>query len=207
MQTMRVVARFHARAYAVLRAASFRTMLREKPKLALWTVHNHPLAFGEPTGIGKRGLQWKDVRELVPSSEKKDAPARTVLPRSLDPVLDGERKRIREQAIRARVEQAAKRAPATIAASSTAVAERLEREAPSDADTAKQAAHIREVARELRAEGAPTRDQAQDQRQRIEATRKDPAVLYKELEDQLRQRDRARGKQEARHRGNNGRDG
>jgi hypothetical protein len=63
------------------------------------------------------------------------------------------------------------------------------------------AAHIREVGRALTARDAPTRDQARDQGRRIEATKKDTAALYKELEDQLQRRDKARGKQRTRDRG------
>jgi hypothetical protein len=42
------------------------------------------------------------------------------------------------------------------------------------------------------------------QGRRIKATEKDPAVLYKELEDQLQRRDKARGKQRTRDRGDGG---
>jgi hypothetical protein len=53
----------------------------------------------------------------------------------------------------------------------------------------------------LTARDAPIRDQARDQGRRIEATKNDPAALYKEPEDQLQRRDKARGKQRTRDRG------
>jgi hypothetical protein len=187
-------------------AASFRAMLREKPKMALWTAHKHPIAFGEPTGIEKRGLQWKDVRELVTRGGAKDAPSTPTPPRSLDPVLAGERKRIREQTTRARAGQAGKRAPAAIGRSLARLAERIERDTPTDADAAKGAAHIREVVRGLSAPDGSARDQAQDQGRRIDASKRDPAALYRELEQQLRRRDKVRGKVKAHDRGDGGLD-
>ena len=185
-------------------AASFRAMLLESPRMALWAAHKHPIAFGEPTGAIKRDLQWKDVRELVARGGSDEAPARSAAPRSLDPVLAGERKRIREQTARARADQAGQRAPAAKGRSLARLAERIERETSTDAEAAKHAAHIREVARGLKAPDALTRDQAQDQGRRIEAAKKDPAALYKELEDQLRRHDKARGKERARDRGDGG---
>ncbi len=65
--------------------------------------------------------------------------------------------------------------------------------------------HIRDVERRLEAPDAPTRDRAHDQARRIEATKKDPAALYKELENQLRRRDKARTKGRVRGRDDDGR--
>jgi hypothetical protein len=65
---------------------------------------------------------------------------------------------------------------------------------------------IRDVERRLEAPDAPTRDHAHDQARRIETTKKDPATLYKELEEQLRRRDQTRGKQKTRDRDGGGRD-
>ncbi len=87
---------------------------------------------------------------------------------------------------RARADQARERTPAAIGCSLVRLAQRIEREISTDPDATERAAHIREVARGLTARGAPTRDKAQDESQRIEATKKDPAALYKELEDQRR---------------------
>jgi hypothetical protein len=178
-------------------AASFRAMLREKPKMALWAAHNHRIAFGEPTDAIVPNIQWRDVGELLRGAPQ-DRPATP--PRALDPVLAGERKRIREQMMRARAEQARKRAPVAVARSLTTVAERLELATSNDVDLAKHAAHIREVARGLRTSEAPTRDQSQDQGSRIEPTKRDTSAPYRELEDQLRRRDKARGRQRARDR-------
>jgi hypothetical protein len=185
-------------------AASFRAMLRENRRMALWTVHKHPIAFGEPTGIEKPGLQWKDVRELVTRGGAKDALPTPPPSRSIDPVLAGERKRIREQTIRARAGQTGKRTPAAIGRSLARLANRLDSETPDDAEAAKDAAYVREVARGLKAADAPTRDQAQDEGRRIEMAKKDPAALYKELEDRLRRRDKVHGTQRVRDRGDGG---
>lgn len=186
-------------------AESFRAMLRESPKMALWAAHKHPIAFGEPTGVVKPGLRWKDVRELLPHDASKKEPAAPAPPRRLDPVLAGERQRIREQVKRARSNQAEERAPAVIGRSLARLAQRIERETPTDPDATERAARIRDVARGLTARDAPTRDHAHDQGRRIEASKKDPAALYKKLEEQLSQRDQARSKQKTQDRGD-GRD-
>ena len=185
-------------------AASFRAMLRESPKMALWAAHKHPIAFGEPTGAVKPGLRWKDVRELLPHGRSNEASGASSL--RLDPVLAGERHRIREQTQRARADQARKRAPAAIRRSLERLARRMERETPTDPDATERASHIREVVRGLTARDAPIRNQAHDQGRRIEAGKKDPATLYKELEEQLRRRDQTRGKQKSRDRADDGRD-
>jgi hypothetical protein len=89
-------------------------------------------------------------------------------------------------------------APAAIERSLARLAERIERETPTDADAEKRAANIRAVARGLKAPDAPTRDRAQEQGRKVEAIKRDPVALYQELEDQLRRRDTARGKLKAR---------
>jgi hypothetical protein len=119
-------------------------------------------------------------------------------------VLACERKRIREQTARARAGQVAPRASAAIARSLARLAEQIERKIPTDAESAQHAAHIRQVARTVKASDAPTRDQVQDEGRRIEVVKKDPAALYNELEHQLRHRDKARGAQRGRDRGAGG---
>src|SRR5207237_5401791 len=89
-------------------------MLRESSKMALWAAHKHPIAFGEPTVDSKTGLQWNDVRDLLQRDGSKRASAVPAPPRDLDPLLAGERERIRARTKRARAAQAGKRAPATI---------------------------------------------------------------------------------------------
>src|SRR6185312_11885454 len=41
---------------------SFRLMLREAPRLALWAANKHPIAFGQPTGLAGAGLRPADFR-------------------------------------------------------------------------------------------------------------------------------------------------
>ncbi len=171
-------------------ADSFRAMLRESPRLALWTANNHPIAFGEPTGAAGPGLGSAEIRGLMPPAIPKSAPP---LPRRLDPVLAGERQRVREQTTRARADHAAKRAPEAIGRSLARVAARLEQVAPTDPDAKERADHVRGIVRALLARDAPTRDHAHDQGRRIEAAKKDRVALYKELEDQLQRRGKGRG--------------
>jgi len=185
-------------------AESFRAMLRESSKMALWAAHKHPIAFGEPTGAVKSRLRWKDVRELLPHGASSEGSAPPSL--RLDPLLAGERQRIREQTHRARADQAGKRAPVAIGRSLARLARRIERETPTDSDATERAAHIRAVARGLTARDALAHDQAHDQGRRVEAGKKEPAMLYKELEEQLRRRDQTRGNQRTRDRGDDGRD-
>jgi hypothetical protein len=185
-------------------AASFRAMLRESPKMALWAAHKHPIAFGEPSGAVAPGLRWKDVHELLPHGASNEPSAAPSL--GLDPVLAGQRQRIREQIQRTRADQAGKRAPAAIGRSLARLARWMERETATDPDAAGRAAHIRAVARGLAARDIPAPDQAHDQGRRIEAGKKDPAMLYKELEEQLWRRDQMRGKQKSRDRADDGRD-
>jgi hypothetical protein len=183
-------------------ADSFHAMLRESPKMALWAARKHPIAFGEPTGVAKSGLQWKDVRELLPRAASKEAASAPPPPR--DPVLAGDRQRIREQTTRARAERAGERAPAAIGRSLARLAWRIERETPTDPDATERAAHIRDVARGLIAPDPATRDEALGRGRGIGATKNDQAALYKKLEDQLQRRDKARRKQRARDRGDGG---
>ncbi len=185
-------------------AVSFRAMLRESPKMALWAAHKHPIAFGEPARAIKPGLHWKDVRELVRRDALKGAPAPPALGNRIDPVLAGERQRIREQTQRARAGQAGQRAPAVIGRSLARLARRIERELAADPDAAERAAHIREITRGLRDSDASTRNHGHHDSRRIDTTKKDAAALYKELEDQLLRRDNARGKQRTRDRGDGG---
>jgi hypothetical protein len=55
--------------------ASFRAMLKEAPRLALWAAEKHPQAFGEPSGRQGPGIVWKDVRPLVDTAAREPASA------------------------------------------------------------------------------------------------------------------------------------
>lgn len=184
-------------------AERFRAMLRESPKMALWAAHKHPIAFGEPTGAVRPGLQLGEVRELLPreAQNKSLAP-----PRRLDPVLAGEQQRIREQTKRVRAGWAAQRAPTNIGHSLARLAQRIEREMPMDSDAMQRAAYLRKIASGLSAPEAVMRDKGHGRERRIEARKKDPSVAYKQLEEQLQHRDQARGKKKMRDRNDGERD-
>jgi hypothetical protein len=87
------------------------------------------------------------------------------------------------------------------------LADRIERETPTDPESKERAAHIRAVARDLNRGEAVPAPQRRDQAERIHsaAAQKDKAALYRELEHQLRQRDQARAKHRTRHRDDGGR--
>jgi hypothetical protein len=181
---------------------SFRAMLRENPKMALWAAHKHSIAFGEPIGIVTPGLQWEDVRKLLPRDAQKEPLASS--PHRFDPLLAGERRRIREQTKRARANEAGERIPTVIGRSLTRLARRIEREVPADPDARERAAYIRKIARG--AQERASRDQGHEREQPIEARKKNRAAAYKELEEQLRRRDQARGKMRMRDRNDGGLD-
>src|SRR5712692_10155110 len=117
----------------------------------------------------------------MPPAVPKAAPP---LPRRPDPVLAGERQRVREQTRRARADNAAKRAPEAIGRSLARLAARIEQVSPTDPDAKERADHVRGIVRALLARDALTRDYAHDRGRRIEAAKKDRVALYKELEDQ-----------------------
>jgi hypothetical protein len=168
---------------------SFRAMLCESPRLALWAANNHPIAFGEPTGAAGPGLGWAEICESMPSAVPQSTQP---LPRQLDPVLVGERQRIREHTAHVRASRTAKRAPEVIGRSLAGLAAQIERETPTDPDAKERADHVRGIVRALLARDATTRDHAHDQGRRIDVAKKDRVALYKELQHQLQRRDNAR---------------
>jgi hypothetical protein len=187
-------------------AESFRAMLREAPRLALWAAGKHPQAFGEPSGREGPGITWRDVRALVSIAREGLRPVET--PR--DPLdhwaaLAGERLALRDATARTRAKAAPEGARRTMARSLNQLAERIERQTATDPDNEKRIAHIRAVARNLDAGTATTPKRPRDEAGRIRgaAEEKDKVARYVELEKQLRQRDQAR----ARHRSHDRDDG
>jgi hypothetical protein len=190
-------------------AVSFRAMFKESPRLALWAAAKHPQAFGEPSGREEPGIAWQAVRALAPA--EKQQPAQRTRPR--DPLdrertLAGERLSLRQATERARAKVAPEEAQLVVAGSLTRLADRIERETATDPHGKEQAAYIRDVVRTLRDNDGATRTQARDQAERIRGvvSERDKATLYRELEEQLRQRDRAPPKRHPRDRDDGGRD-
>jgi hypothetical protein len=54
--------------------ASFKAMLKEAPRLALWAAAKHPQAFGEQTGREGPGIGWREVRPLVAAASRESTP-------------------------------------------------------------------------------------------------------------------------------------
>jgi hypothetical protein len=190
-------------------AASFWAMFQESPRLALWAADKHPQAFGAPSGRAGPGIAWNDVRALARAATREPAPRSAVRdPFGPEAALAGERASLREATIRARAKAAPEKAQLSIARSLTRLADRIERETATDPDSQERATHIREVARNLNRGDAATQSRNRDQAERIRgaAGEKDKATLYRELEEQLRQRDQARAKQRPRDRDDGGRD-
>src|SRR5260221_1155329 len=190
-------------------AASFRAMFRESPRLALWAAAKHREAFGEPSGREGPAIAWQAVRALAPTEKREPAHRMgTRDPRDREAALAGERLSLRQATERARAKAAPERAQLVIARSLRRLAGRIERETATDPHGKDQAAYIRDVARTLKSGNGATRTQARDQAERIRGavSEKDKARLYRELEEQLRQRDRARPKRHPRNRDEGGRD-
>ncbi len=189
-------------------AASFQAMLKEAPRLALWAAAKHPQAFGEPTGREGPGIAWREVRPLVAAAPHEPAPRPVARdPHSQDAALAGERLALREATARARAKAAPEKAQLSMVRSLARLADMIERETPTDPESKERASHIRALARDLNRGEAVTPAQRRDQAERIHgaAAQKDKAALYRELEDQLRQRDQARAERRARDREDGGR--
>ena len=193
-------------------AESFKLMLREAPRLALWAANNHPIAFGEPTGAAGAGLQASDVRAAFRAAERQAGRTDPAPTRADDPILAGERNRMREASSRARMQGRGERHMPTVARSIERVANRVEADAVSDADAWKRAALIREIARNPAARRlgdhdtptAPDRGRLTgetDQPTRLTTPSLEKAKRYKQLEDELRRRDAARRERKTRDRG------
>jgi hypothetical protein len=190
-------------------AESFKTLYREAPKLALWAAHRQPLTFGDPTGERGPGFTRKDAQQVLPAGDSRPpARARGIDPFGQEALARGERQALRDAASDARAQAAARKAQPAIVRSLGRLAERIERETPTDPDSKQQAAHVRDVARNLAAPDQQTRSVAHDQAERIRdaAAGKDKDALYRELEEQVRQRDQARAKHRPRDRDDGGRD-
>lgn len=181
-------------------AASFQAMFKEAPRLALWAAEKHPQAFGETSGRTTPALAWKDVRALVDAAPRA-APARPLTwdPFSPDAVLAGERLRLREATPRARATAAPEKAQRTMSRSLERLADRLERETPTDPDSKEWASHIRAVARDLNRAEPATQIQRDDQAGRLHDTagEKDKAALHRELEAQIEHGKQARAERPA----------
>jgi hypothetical protein len=189
-------------------AASFQAMLREAPRLALWAAAKHPQAFGEPTGRDGPGIAWREIRPLVAATPREPAPRPVARdPHSQEAALTGERLELREAVARARAKAAPEKAQLSMVRSLARLADRIERETPTDPESKERATHIRGLARDLNRGDAVTPPQRRDQAERIHgaAAQKDKSALYRELEDQLRQRDQARVERRARERDDGGR--
>jgi hypothetical protein len=183
-------------------------MLREAPRLALWAAAKHPQAFGEPTGRDGPGIAWREIRPLVAATPREPTPRPVARdPHSQEAALAGERLALREATARVRAKAAPEKAQLSMVRSLARLADRIERETPTDPDSKERATHIRAVARDLNRGGAVTLSQRRDQAERIHdaAAQKDKAALYRELEDQLRQRNQARAERRARERDGGGR--
>jgi hypothetical protein len=128
-------------------------------------------------------------------------------PLSQDAALAGERFALREAIARARAKAAPEKAQLSMVRSLARLANRIERETPTDPDSKERATHIRAVARDLNRGEAVTPPQRRDHAERIHgaAAQQDKAPLYPDLEAQLRQRDQARAERRARERDDGGR--
>jgi hypothetical protein len=175
-------------------------MLKEAPRLALWAAAKHPQAFGEPSGRQGPGIGWKDVRPLVEAAAREPAQrSATRDPLSLEAALAGERLALREATARARARAVPERAQLSMARSLARLADRIERETPTDPESKERATHIRAVARDLNRGEPVAQVQRRDQAERLHgaAGEKDKAAIYRELEAQIRQPDRARAERQA----------
>ena len=190
-------------------ATSFREMFRESPRLALWAATKHPQAFGEPSGREGPGIAWRAVRALAPAAKREPAHrAGTRDPRDGEAAFAGERLSLRAATERARAKAAPEKAQLIIARSLRHLADWIERDTKTDPHAKDQTAYIRDVALTLKSGDGATRTQVRDQTEGIRGAvgEKDKATLYRELEEQLRQRDRARPKRHPRDRDDGGRD-
>jgi hypothetical protein len=133
-----------------------------------------------------------------------------------DPILAGERARLREAAERARVEGRGERLMLAVRRSIERFALRLEGDAVSEPDASGRVAEIRKLARsqmtETRSDGKlalasdRSRASARDpQPSRSTTGESEQAERYKQLEDELRQRGTARTKRTLRDRNSDGR--
>lgn len=190
-------------------ASSFRAMFEEAPRLALWAAAKHPQAFGEPTRREGPGIAWRPVRVLAPTEKQQRTP-RGLTRDPLNPAaaLAGERLSLRRATERARTNAASEKTQIIIARSLMRLADRVEHETATEPLGKEQAVHIRYVARTLPSGDVPIQSKADDQAKRIRRTagKEDKSVPYRELEDQLRQRDQARIRRRSRDRDGTGRD-
>jgi hypothetical protein len=194
---------------------SFRLMLREAPRLALWAANNHPIAFGEPTGDAGPGLQSSDLRAALRAGERREGRAGLAATKVDDPIFAGERIRVREATARARAGGRGERVTLAMARSIGRVAARLERQAAVEPGARERAAKIRELSRgeprpavrEQESTGAPegARRQSRDNEPNRGAPPPNKAERYKRLEDELKQRDGARMRRKTRDRDDGGR--
>jgi hypothetical protein len=190
----------------------FRLMLREAPRLAFWAANKHPIAFGEPTGHAGMGLQAGDFKAAFRAAERRKGNQEPMLKE--DPILAGERRRLREAVARARVQQGGKRIAPTVARSIDGVSVRLTRLAMTKSEGEERAAKIREIARGVLGSKAikpalgsrPDRpdDPSKDGRAPQVPPIRDQAQRYKMLEDELRRHDGVRAKRRARDRDGGG---
>jgi hypothetical protein len=187
-------------------AASFRAMLKESPRLALWAAGKHPQAFGEPSGFEGPGIAWRAVRVLAPTEKQQPAwRSGTRDPVDREAALAGERLSLRQATERARAKAAPEKAQLIVARSLTRLANRVEHETATDPLGKEEAVHIRHVARTLtHGDGAPQKAGGQTARIRVAVEEK--ATRYRELEEKLRRHDHARALRRQRERHDGGRE-
>jgi hypothetical protein len=124
---------------------SFRLMLREAPRLALWAAHHHPIAFGEPTGAVAPGLRATDFRAALRAEQRQARPSNGEKIGD-DPLLSGERARIRRALANARSPSAVERQKQRISASIGRVATKFAQDSADRATDHDRADTIRELA-------------------------------------------------------------
>jgi hypothetical protein len=192
---------------------SFKAMARELQArgrgigLAVWAANNHPVAFGEPTGVPGPDISRKDAAAAVGAARPGRDQARAQELAHLEASLPAERTSTREAAQRVHAARGAERSRPRIARSLA----QLAREMSNEPGLAEHVAHIRAVVRAaaggeavarnepLRIDAAAQQDHALEPRatpaqQATSSARMDPekARLYQELQQQIRRSDAAR---------------
>ena len=177
----------------------FEAMIRELERrgrgmgLALWAANNHPIAFGEPTGNAGPGLTRKSIQDVV--SKPSDSSLDRI---RADLVVAGEIAAIREATHRARSERQASKAGPILSHHVAGLARRIEHETPNDPDVRSNIQQIRSVSQQI---GDPQRFRSRDGA----AATGSKGERYAELEQRIRQRDKARSGLAARDRDDGGR--
>jgi hypothetical protein len=190
-------------------AASFRAMIRESPRLALWVAAKHPQAFGEPNGCEGSHIAWRAVRALAVTEKLQPKPPIATRDRlEREATLAAERLSLRRATEQARARAAPEKAQLLIGRSLGRLADRIDRDIATDPHRAEHAAHIRDLAWTVKDSDGATQTETRNKmvRARDAEGKKDKAILYRELEEQLRLRESAHPKHRARDRDDDGRE-